>query len=98
MLRLLPVLFALSLLSACGASTPSPTKVNLPELPAELKTCPKLQSVSARAGDATEVGDDQMKTWWAQDRTVAVKCARRLDGLVGFYEGLQADLASEPEK
>lgn len=92
------VLSVLFLLNACAASTPSPTKVVLPELPKELRVCPGLQTVSDRVGDLKEVGDDKIKVMWAQDRAVAVKCIRRHNALVKYYDDLRASLADEPDR
>lgn len=95
---LLSALLATCLLTACARSTPF-VKVELPELPATLTTCPALQSVSGRIGAAETVGDDRVLVMWAQDRTVAVQCRRRLEALVSVYEEMRADLArKQPEK
>jgi hypothetical protein len=74
------------------------TKVELPEIPAEIRNCPKLQSVQGRIGDVTEITDAQVKALWAQDRAVAAKCNRRHETLVRVYEELRADFAVKPEK
>lgn len=87
-------LIALCLLSACARSTPS-AKVELPEIPAELQSCPKLQSVTGRTGGATEIGDNRIKVLWAQDRTAAVQCHRKHEALVIYYNDLRRSIAPE---
>lgn len=93
-------LSVLCLLTGCASSTKSAVKVrvNIPELPPTLQTCPKLATVSSRVGDAAEVGDDRIIAMWAQDRAVAVQCRRRLETLAQVYENLRENLANHPDQ
>lgn len=84
------------MLTACASSMPSVAKVELPELPETLKSCPALQSVSSRISDAEMVGDSVWRPIWAQDRAVAASCARKHRETVAFYEALRETLL-EPE-
>lgn len=100
MLRKLPLILALSLLTGCGFWTRSrtePTVVILPELPAEIRACEKLKPIAGRIGEVKQVGEATLVTLWAEDRTVAVKCSRKHDATVTFYEDLRTRL-SHPEK
>ena len=102
MKNLLLALSAISLLATCGRLTPSrtePIKIVLPELPEELKNCPKLQSVSSRLSDEeAEVEFQKWKLLWAQDRTVAVQCYREHQGVVNYYGALRANLMTDGAK
>lgn len=78
-------------------SLPKTEPVSLPELPENLRGCARVQSVSKRAGDKTELSVEELRVLWAEDRIVASQCHRRLNALVVFYEDLRKDLLSPEE-
>jgi hypothetical protein len=95
MLRLLLATLVALALTGCARSTPSLPKsepVVLPELPANLTTCARLDAISDRAGEVEDVSFEELRVFWAQDRVVAAQCRRRLLALVEHYRQLRTGL------
>lgn len=68
---------------------PSATPADLPELPAEIRTCERVLNVDAVLESEKTVGEGRVLRIWASDRRVAVDCRSKLLAVVSYYDDVR---------
>ncbi|GAA4525471.1 hypothetical protein GCM10023174_10110 [Chelativorans composti] len=90
--RILAPTVSAFLLTACAASGPSANApINLPELPAEVRTCKGPTELPAGFMSQAKVERN-----WASDRANLVICRNNLNTVVGYYDEMREGLTVPP--
>lgn len=91
MMKPMVLTLVLSTLAGCSGWTksaevvPVAANVKLPELPENLRDCPRPARITDEIGTAETVGETKVLELWTRDRATAVRCRNRLIELVSYY-------------